>query len=135
MSMVNLSTYDAKTIDATSQISFKNSEAKERWVDTISKHYLSDEVYQIAMDFARCWAKFMQHVLSNNGNVKLSEIILPSCKTVLEQMRGDYKINVTCSHIRLSLELLKDVWVYGDILTQNLTWDTLSNYLSKEHIT
>jgi len=101
--------YDTKTIDSLTLLKFKNYEKKERWSRLIKYDYFENTDTEITMNFARRWGKLMQYLLKDN--LKNFNNIVPSCAC-----DANVDKNVTCFHAAKALDLLIDVWKYGDIL-------------------
>lgn len=98
---------DIKTLDETSDFRFRTARCREQWDDMIWYNYFTDPELKGAMDFARRWAKCMQHFM-NNGK-KIIDIYQQTAK------EADID-HITHSQYIRAIELLKEYWLYGNEL-------------------
>ncbi|MBR3720704.1 MAG: hypothetical protein IKN09_03075 [Clostridia bacterium] len=100
---------DAITIDCLTLFDFKDYDAKERWRHLVNYEYFNDVDTEIYMDFARRWAKMMQFLLKSD----LSNFDKIVCRCAKE---ANVEHNVRKFHAAQSINLLIDIWKYGDVL-------------------
>ncbi len=101
---------DVQTIDAMTCINFRDTAAKECWNSLIDCEYFSSSQAKSTMDFARRWAKVMQHLMKNDAK-SLTEVVLPAA----------IEANIDNANIHakdMALELLIAVWSKGDDLSR-----------------
>ncbi|MBR1654661.1 MAG: hypothetical protein IJ690_07030 [Clostridia bacterium] len=104
---------DVLTIDAMSSICFRDTTAKECWASLIDSDYFKSKSAQVTMDFARRWAKVMQHMMHNEGK-PLNEVIIPAANEAnIENNVGPYEK-------KLASELLASVWFEGETFMECL---------------
>lgn len=114
---------DTKTLDCLTTLQFKNFEANERWCKLVRDDYLYNHDTEIIMNFARRWAKIIQYLMKNE-NTQFKDIVVSSA------VEANIDNAVTKSHAQKAIDLLIDIWQYGDILqewTNNGGRDTIIN--------
>ena len=100
---------DVQTIDAMTCINFRDAVAKECWNSLIDCEYFSSPQAKSTMDFARRWAKIMQHMMSSEAK-SLTEVVLPAA------LEADID-NASIHAKDMALDLLIAVWSNGDDLS------------------
>lgn len=104
---------DVNTIDAMSSINFRDDVARNCWSSLIDSDYFRSKCAQVTMDFARRWAKVMQHMMNHEGK-PLREVIIPAANEAnIENNVGPYEK-------KLASELLASVWFEGEMLMKCL---------------
>ena len=102
---------DIETIDAMSSIKFRDKTANNCWNTLIDTEYFKSATAKTTMDFARRWAKTMQHMMQVEKKA-FEDVILPASREANLN-------NASPSEKSLALELLIAVWFMGDKLQ---TW-------------
>ena len=101
---------DVQTIDAMNSLKFKNLEAKEKWCSLIDNQYFRDLKVRASMDFARRWAKTMQHMMDYEKK-SLHDVILPAAR----EANID---NASAPAKRNALNILILLWFNGESLRE-----------------
>lgn len=105
---------DTKTIDYLTSLQFKNCEAKERWSYILKHDYFDNSDNEIIIDFARRWAKNIQYLMKQE-NKSFDQVVVSAAH------EADIDGKVTLNHLDKSIDLLVEIWKYGDVLNEWLT--------------
>ncbi len=100
---------DTKTLDSLTLLQFKDYEAKERWCNLVKSLYLYDFDTEITMNFARRWAKIMQYLVTHDNRIFEDIVVTSAQEANIDNL-------VKKSHAEKAIELLVEIWLYGDIL-------------------
>ena len=101
----------------------KNYEANERWCKLVKYEYHDNRDTEITMDFARRWAKLIQYLMKNEKREFEDVVVVSACEANIDKA-------VTKSHAEKAINMLTEIWKYGDILqewTNNGGRDTIIN--------
>ena len=98
---------DVKTIDETTEFSFKDMESKKRWINLVETKYFEDYQMRIIMDFTRRWGKVMQHIMKTQKK-SLPAVIVLSAKAV------NIDNTMTLKYLDKSIIYLTEMWSYGN---------------------
>lgn len=101
---------DVQTIDAMNSLKFKDPAAREKWCSLIENQYFFNREARASMDFARRWAKIMQHMMDHESK-SFNDVILPAAR--------DANIdNASAPTRKKALDILISIWSNGESLRE-----------------